>query len=335
MAVRNYDEYVFADAYITSFAKNLMSWNDMIRLASCKNLQSAETVLQEFGYRESEELSGGDIDGFIKREQESLHDMIYSTVPSHEELAVYFLPSDYHNVKVCLKSEFLDMEPPEYMLMATGLESSRKTAGMIKERNYAFMPPEMKQAVAEAADLFGRGGDPQEIDIIMDKACFSQIADAAEKSGDDFLIGFVRLQIDINNIKSFMRLRQIGKAWPFFQKVFLEQGNISSRLLVTAYEEPYTQIAEKLEPYGFKNVMAEGGRSISETGDFSIFERLCDNCLMEYCRKAKYETFGPAPIAGYMYGKMTELSNLRVILTGIFIGSGQEQINEKLRDPYV
>ena len=143
MAVRNYDEYVFADAYITSFAKNLMSWNDMIRLASCKNLQSAETVLQEFGYRESEELSGGDIDGFIKREQESLHDMIYSTVPSHEELAVYFLPSDYHNVKVCLKSEFLDMEPPEYMLMATGLESSRKTAGMIKERNYAFMPPEM------------------------------------------------------------------------------------------------------------------------------------------------------------------------------------------------
>ena len=58
MAVRNYDEYVFADAYITSFAKNLMSWNDMIRLASCKNLQSAETVLQEFGYRESEELSG-------------------------------------------------------------------------------------------------------------------------------------------------------------------------------------------------------------------------------------------------------------------------------------
>lgn len=75
---------------------------------------------------------------------------------------------------------------------------------------------EMKQAVAEAADLFGRGGDPQEIDIIMDKACFSQIADAAEKSGDDFLIGFVRLQIDINNIKSFMRLRQIGKSMAFF-----------------------------------------------------------------------------------------------------------------------
>ena len=96
--------------------------------------------------------------------------------------------------------------------MATGLESSRKTAGMIKERNYAFMPPEMKQAVAEAADLFGRCGDPQEIDIIMDKACFSQIADAAEKSGDDFLIGFVSLQIDIKDV--YKRQLQERRAQP-------------------------------------------------------------------------------------------------------------------------
>ncbi len=335
MTVRKYEEYAFADAYITSFTKNLMSWNDMTRLASCKDLQAAETVLQEFGYAESKELCSGDIDSFIKREQKLLYDLIYSSMPSHSELAMFFLPSDYHNVKVCLKSEFLGTAPSDDIMVQTGLEDGRKLAGMIRERNYAFMSPEMRSAVTEAVDLFSRGRDPQEIDIIMDKACFAQITAAAEESENDFLKGLAALQADINNLKAFVRLRQLGKPWTFFGKVFLENGNISSRLLISCYEEPYTQIAEKLEPYGFKNVMAEGGRAISENGSFGVFEKLCDNCLTAYCRQAKYETFGPVPVAGYVHGKMTEIGNLRIILAGIRAGSGQEQINERLREPYV
>lgn len=49
MAKRKIEEYTFADAYIGSFTRNLMSRKDMMRLASCKDLKAAEAVLQEFG----------------------------------------------------------------------------------------------------------------------------------------------------------------------------------------------------------------------------------------------------------------------------------------------
>ena len=48
--------------------------------------------------------------------------------------------------------------------------------------------------------------------------------------------------------------------------------------------------------------------------------------MMEFNKKAKYLTFGIVPIAGYWYAKEVEIDNLRIILTGILIGSSAEQI---------
>ena len=48
---------------------------------------------------------------------------------------------------------------------------------------------------------------------------------AAEEVENEFLIGYVRLLIDILNVITFVRLRQIKKPWTFFQKVFLEGGS--------------------------------------------------------------------------------------------------------------
>lgn len=335
MAKRKTEEYTFADAYIGSYVRNLMNWQDMMRLASCKDLDAAEAVLQEFGYGEAKELHEGDVEAFIRREQNKHFDLIYDTLPDRKELALCLFPYDYHNVKVCLKSEFLGITPDDTYLVSTGDIDWMKVVAMVRDRNYMFMPVNMKNAIIEATDLFSRGGDPQEIDIILDKACYKDMLKAAEETGEDFLIGIVKLQIDILNLKTFVRLRQIEKPWSFFQKVFLEGGNISEQFFIASYEEPFAQIADKLAVYGLKEPMAEGGKEIKETGDFNLFEKLCDNQMMEFNKKAKYETFGIVPIAGYWYAKELEIDNLRIILTGILIGSTAEQISERLREPYV
>lgn len=335
MAKRKIQEYIFADAYICTFVRDLMGKKDMIRLASCRDLESAETVLREFGYGEAKDLEEGNIDGFIKREQKKLLDLVFDTIPDREELAFCLFPSDYHNVKVCLKSEFLGLSPGEDLLMSTGNMDFKRLISMIRDRNYAYMPGHMRDAVVEAADLFGRGEDPQEIDIILDKACYSDMLKGAEETREDFLVGIVKLQIDTINLKTFVRLRRISKPWSFFRKVFLEGGNIPLQFFISCYEDPYDMVAEKLSPYGLRNVMAEGGLKLQETGDFSLLEKLAEDAIMKFNRKAKYLSFGIAPIAGYWYAKDAEINNLRIILTEIAIGCSPDKIEERLREPYV
>ena len=207
MEKRKTEEYTFANAYIGSFVRNLMNWQDMMRLASCRDLAAAENILQEFGYGEAKELYEGDIEWFIRREQNKLFNLIYDTLPERKELALCLFPYDYHNVKVCLKSEFLGIAPSEDYLVSTGDMDWKQVVAMVRDRSYEFMPVNMKHAVMEATDLFGRGRDPQEIDIIMDKACYKDMLQAAEETGEDFLIGIVKLQIDILNLKTETHIR--------------------------------------------------------------------------------------------------------------------------------
>lgn len=335
MAKRKLDEYTFADAYIGSFSKYLMNRRDLMRLANCKDLDSAEAILQEFGYGEAKELHEGDVEAFIRREQNKHFDLIYDTLPYRKELALCLYPYDYHNVKVCLKAEFLGITPDDTYLVSTGDIDWMKIVAMVRDRNYAFMPVQMKDAIIEATDLFSRGGDPQEIDIILDKACYKEMLESAEETEEEFLIEIVKLQIDLLNLKTFVRLKGIDKPWSFFQKVFLEGGNIGIQFFISSYEDTFGQVADKLEPYGLKDVMNEGGREINETGDYNLFEKLCEDALMEYNKKAKYLSFGIVPIAGYWYAKEVEIDNLRIILTGILIGSSAEEMGERLREPYV
>ena len=335
MAKRKTEEYIFADAFIGCYVRNLMNRQDMLRLASCRDLAAAEAVLQEFGYGEARELYDGDIEWFIRREQNKLFNLIYDTLPERKELALCLFPYDYHNVKVCLKSEFLGIVPSEDYLVSTGDIDWKRLVAMVRDRSYEFMPVNMKHAVMEAADLFSRGRDPQEIDIIMDKACYRDMLQAARETGEAFLIGIVRLQIDILNLKTFVRLRQIGKPQSFLHKVFLEGGNISESFFLAGYEETYAQLADRLAPYGLKRPMEEGGAELKETGDFALFEKLCDDCMMEFNKQAKYQAFGIVPIAGYWYAKEVEIDNLRIILTGVLAGAPAEQIMERLREPYV
>lgn len=335
MTNRKPEEYTFANAYIGSYVKEMMSQKDLNRLASCKNLNTAATILQEFGYSESPQLEEGNVESFIKQEKEQLTERVYSTLSDREALNFFLFPYDYHNAKVCLKAEFLGTAvDPEFMAQ-NGCFNQMQMASMIRDRNFIFMSVSMKQAITEAADLFGRGNDPQEIDLILDKACYKDMLQAADKTKEPFLVGMVRLQIDITNLKTFIRLRQIEKPWSFFQKVFLEGGNIAEQFFISGYEEPYTQLADRLAPYGLKKAMSEGGARLKETGQFGIIEKLCDDAVMEYNRKEKYESFGIAPIAAYWHGKNVELDNLRILLTGISIGLPEEQMTERLRDTYV
>ena len=335
MAKRKENDYIFADAFIGCYVRNLMKRQDLMRLANCTDFDAAEALLQEFGYGESPEVKEGDVEAFIRREQNKLFDMIYNTLPERKELALYLYPYDYHNVKVCLKSELLGITPDDTFLMSTGDIEWNKMMAMIRDRNYMFMPVNMKHAIEEAMDLYSRGHDPQMIDIIMDKACYRDMLRATEESGEEFLIGIVKLQIDLLNLKAFVRLREIGKAWSFFQTVYLDGGNIQEQFYIQSWEEPYSQVADKLIPYGLKDMMAEGGRMIKEEGDFTLFEKMLEDALMEYNKKAKYLSFGIVPIAGYWLAKEVEIDNLRIVLTGILVGASPEETGERLREPYV
>ena len=335
LTLRNADDYAFADAFIGCYVSRLMKWPDLVRLANCSDLATAQTILQEFGYGETKGLEDDDIEWFIRHEQTKLYEMIYHGLPGREELAPFLYPFDYHNVKVCIKSELLGKTPSEDLLISTGEIDWKMVVAMVRDRNYAVMRPIMRDAVQEALDIYGRTSDPQEIDLILDKACYKDMYLGARESESEFLVNMVRMTIDTVNLKTFARLKNIGKPWSFFRKTFLEDGTITEDFYISCYEDSLPQVGEKLIHPGLKAALVEGGRRLQETGSFALLEKMLKDTLMDENRKALYHLEGIEPIAGYWYAKEQEIDNVRIILNGILIKMDPDDIIQFLGKTYM
>lgn len=329
------DSYIFCSALMRAGEKTLLPMADLLKAAEAKDFQSAMAVIAEYGYGDGKPLANPrDFIKVLAAEEERVYKFVFSALPEKEELEMLKFPKDYHNAKAILKAEFLGLNPENY-LTSGGKHDPEAMVKMIKERNLVFLSTSMKEAINRAIELFGKGQDPQEIDIILDKACYKDMLDAAEKAGNDFLLRYVKMQIDILNISTFVRLRQIGKPVDFFKKVFLEGGEISMGLLTSGYDESYKQLADRFAPYGYAPIFEKGATAVKETGKYYMMEKICDDLRMKYIKDAKYVSFGIEPCAAFLLAKESELKNLRVILTGKIAGTDKQVIIERLRETYV
>lgn len=100
----------------------------------------------------------------------------------------------------------------------------------------------------------------------MTGECYADICEAAKRSGNAFVIGYVKLLIDTINLKTFVRARKMGQPWSFFGTVFISGGDISEKVFVSGYEEPVAQFAARLEGTALKKAAEEGLASMKETG---------------------------------------------------------------------
>jgi V/A-type H+-transporting ATPase subunit C len=82
-------------------------------------------------------------------------------------------------------------------------------------------------------------------------------------------------------------------------------------------------------------VVEEGIQTYQKTDSLTRFEKLADDFLLNNIKQAKYLTFGPEPLAGYLLAKENELKLIRIIMVGKINRLPTEEIKERLRDVYV
>ncbi len=338
MANKNEYDYVFPSVLIRSKEVHLLKKADLEKVAEQPGVPEAIKVLAEFGYgdgKDSKEgASAASYEDILSRSLQDAYELVFSILPEEPEMKLFLYPNDYHNAKVLLKAEALKIDPSSFITEAASIPPE-KLEEAVRKREFAILSSYMKQAITEAGENFAKTGDPQEIDIILDRACFGDMLAEAEKLGNDFVTGYVKRLIDILNMGAFIRLRKIGKSKNFFGKIFLGGGNVEEEFFKENYEEDYGSIADKLRYAGYADVFAIGAEASEESGSFATLEKIFDNLKIEFAKECKYKSFGLETAAAYLIAKEMEVRNLRIILAGLSAGMSAEAIAERLRETYV
>lgn len=330
-------QYAYAVARIRAIETKMLDNAKIDRMVDAKTPDEALKVLIDADYGDS----SGDIasvyeyEVLLREELKKVYRLLRQIAPQPQVFDLFLLKNDYHNVKVFLKAEFLDQENDDLIIDA-GTIPTAKLKLMIKERNLSGMPIIMRKAIEECIDTYNRTSDPQVIDLILDKANYEQMREMAEKSEIEFVIDLVKTMIDLENIKTFLRIKKLNKSWDFLKKVILPGGTIDTGVYVERLESPLESFVDRLQytPYGGA-ICAEGIADYQKTGSLTKLEKLSDNFIISFVKKAKHVFLGIEPLVAYLMAKETEIKIARIIMVGKMNQISNEIIRERLREAYV
>ena len=324
-------DYLHISARVHAMEGRLLTRERVERMLSARTLEDAARVLSECGYGDFPVRSPAAIEAALDQARLELFAELRRFAPEPRLVDVFCIKYDYHNAKVLLKAAAVGRDPGPLLL-----DAGRYPAGQLRE---AFEKGDLerfsepfRQAVGQAREVLSSSGDPQTADFILDRAYYAEMLQAAQEVGSPFLEGYVRLSIDGVGLRAVVRALRMGKGPDFLRRALIAGGNVDlDRLLSAASGGDLAGLFARTP----LEEAAQAGAEALSGGPLTRFERLCDDALTAYLSQGRRVPFGEQPLIGYLYAKESELTTIRVILTGRMAGLDTETIRERLRESYV
>lgn len=315
MAKTRYNEldYTYAVARLRALETHLIGTGELEKLLNASTADDAAKSLVSLGWK-----NGRDFEEMLYYELEGVFSLLES-LGGGDFLKTQRVKYDYHNLKVLIKSELTKQDGDEILVDFGNIKASVMKSAVIN-RDYRELTEAMAEAIPLAYERYSRVADAQLVDIILDSALFKDMWDYAQSQPEGKILSLIKMQIDMYNIKTFVRVRKMGKTHGFIETVIAEGGDIPPGFYISrvnASMESDGGVFEKT-PYA----KAFQGENL---------ELELDNMFMEKVKGARLGAFGLAPLAAYFWMKENEIRNVRIILTCKNAGIDEDVIRKRLR----
>ncbi len=319
--------YPFAVASVRSMENKLLTKQKLMQMAEAKDAEEALRILSETDYGKTEIDDIHEFEKMIQNHLEAEYQAVGKLIASETFMDIFRFKNDYHNVKVLIKEEISKVSGKKYLIQGGSIPVDILQKNF-RERNYMELPNIEADAVQEAIEMYAKTKNARFIDSILDKACFQVMSDAAEKLGNEYVSKYVRKLADVTNLKTLLRIWQLKRSDEELEESIVPGGELPAELLIKALKNDNVIQMLKDTSYG----------SLCETymdQGFTVFEKACDDYLMECIKDAKYKTLTPEPVAAYILAKETEAKCVRIIMTCKLHDIDAETIKERVREAYV
>lgn len=330
------NKYLYSVTRVRALETKLLDKAKIERMVDAKNADEVIKILYETDYAGSiSEMKGvEDYETVLSKELAKTYELMGEISPTPELTNIFLYRYDIHNLKTLLKSSFLGEENDE-LLSEIGTVPLQKLKEMVKEKDFRDLSPIIRECAEEIVNEFTVNPDPQLIDIILDRCLFNLMYKTAKDNKSSFLMDYIAAQIDLANIKTFIRVKAMGYGREFLSKVILENGKLDYAFYNDIFDEPVDILIERLAFKDYHTVIEDGLTSYQKTKSLTRYEKLSDDFLFEIMKKGKYVAFGIEPLVGYLMAKENEVKIIRMIMVGKINEIPNELIRERLRDVYV
>jgi len=218
---------------------------------------------------------------------------------------------DFANLRLALRRTLTD-KPVGDDYSSEGNIEPQRYAQVFENRQSEPLPEYAQRAVEQAVLEYYRDKDIRRIDYAIDSFQADYCLDLAQRLENLFLLGLFRIQIDLTNIRTMLRLKFSGSPQ---RNVFLHGGYVELERLEQGLETGYESLAQWFYHTPYHNIVETGSAYLAAENSFLKLEQQSDLHLIGYLKTTAQIAAGPQPVIAYLLMKENEIRNLRFILT--------------------
>ena len=320
-------EYLYASARIRALETQLLTTQQRGRLLSAPSVQA---LLDELSAKDTDRTRSDKDRGeaLLRERLRTAFAVVAESVPDPALMRFLQYPYDCHNLKVLEKCRQKGADPTD-LLIDLGSVPVNTLLTVSENELFSLLPTHLAAAVPESREAYAKTADPQEIDFILDRAAFADMAEAAAPY--PLAKEWVTAKIDLSNLLFCLRLLRmqsgdLGRS--VLTRAALPAGTISTEFLLECYDGGEATFMDKAERSPYAGVFGKNA-SLAET------EKAIDNRLMDMVRKTRAIPFGAEIPVAFLLTAEADCKNLRILLASKKAGLDLDTIQSRMRDCYV
>jgi len=314
------EDYLYISARVRALENKLVGNARIHRLLEMKSPEELRTALAADGYT-------GDVEEMLTAMLRAGFDTVKSTLPDPTVVAFLQYPYDAHNIKVLLKCAIRGVDPAP-LLIDAGTVSCAVLSDLLA-RDAEEIPARLREAAAAARACYDKTKNPQEIDLLLDRACFAAMHESA--AAVPFAAELVAMKADLVNLQILVRilrlgLGEVGRALQ--SRALVACGTLNEPFFTAAYDAGEGELSALLARTPYAAWWGEDNTP-------AALEKRADDLLMRRVQRAKYIPFGAEVPIAYLWGLDTAVRDLRILHTGLASGADRATIAMRVRECYV
>lgn len=330
------ENYLFGSARVSVLENGLIRKDQLERLWNAPSVERCAELLADYGIPVVRNPGTGS----FEREETLLSVLrnafreVAETTENAAFARAFRWQYDCNNIKAAIKCVKRGVNP-DGMLFDFGNIEAAIVKDAAARNDFEALGEPFSHAAAEAVETFARTGNPQWVDLILDRACYAAMLRDAKQSKNLFVTDLVTKKIDLTNLLICIRLMRMksGEAGRLLlADAFLPGGMLPDEFFAQAYSEGEEELWRMVSASEYREFASLSGGS---DGSLTAVERAADDFWMTQVRQAKLIPYGVERLTAYLIAVETEVRNLRIILAGLEAGLTAGTIGERVRMGYV
>ncbi len=304
--------YAFQTAKVRVLETQMLSEAVLMDMVNAGSFESAADLLSGGEYalpHGSKDFA--EVENILQSRRSAVRELFAELMIDKPIVELFKTRDDFANLRLALR-RILTEKPLGEDYSEEGNVSPEIFAQVFEEENYDLLPDYMAEAAEQAILAYYQKKDIRQIDYVIDRFQAGYNLKRARQLNSLFLIGLFRIQIDLTNIRTMLRLKFTESEQ---RNVFLEGGFIELGRLEKAQDADYESQGQLFFVLPYQQVVDRGAGYLASDKSFLKIEQQCEEFLTGFLKTTAQITAGSQPVIAYLLMKESEIRKVRLILT--------------------